>query len=100
MFRRNQHAPLKGDPGYGQWRKSRRGLRIRRTIAVSIILGMLWGGFWLIKYSGFADPVLVQIQPAVTMVQDIFDDPKKAFFGFAVLFISHIGMIAYIFDEI
>lgn len=82
-----------------QWLQARRQRRIRRSIGVLVALAMVAGAVWVVGYSGLADPVLVAAAPVIDFFKEAADDPKGAFMMFAALFITKIGILAFIFDE-
>ena len=99
-LRRKKYKPVPGSPGYEDWKHARNMLRIRRSIGVGVILSFVWGAVWLVMFSGYAAPIVELAQPAVGWAKDVIDNPAKAWTAAAIVLISHIGLFAYIFDEI
>lgn len=86
------------------WQKHRRKLRLRRGVAVFVILWVLIGLVWLVKFSGLLDPLLEMAAPHYDAAAAMINDPLGIDYGGALMqiagfFILHIGAIMFIFDE-
>lgn len=91
-------SKLKHAPGRGK------ALNIRRLIGVLIIIGLIWGLFWLIFLSGLADPAIAMITPVWQSAASMINDPLGIDWGgklmaIAAVIIPHIGMLFFIFDN-
>jgi hypothetical protein len=103
MFRRR-------DPEYeyqyedDRYVRRRRSLRVRRFIGAAIIAAAIWGIIWLSFFSGFADPVVMAVEPYLNRVAALINDPLGIdwganLVGFAVILIPHIGLVLFILDD-
>lgn len=84
--------------------KSRKQLNISRTIAVAIMLAVLWGLFWVFFISGLADPVIEAATPAYTHVANLINDPLGIDWGgqlmaVALIMVPHLGILFFMFDD-
>lgn len=86
------------------WKKHRRRLRARRAVALFVILWIIIGIVWLVKFSGLLDPVLEMAAPGYNTVVSMINDPLGIDYGGALInvasiFILHIGMLMFIFER-
>lgn len=99
MFGRRTRAPEPVEYEMVPVRRRHRSVSGRRLLGVLVALGMIWGGVWLVMFSGLADPVFATAQPAVAFVKKAWDDPQGAIMIVATLMASHMGLLALIFDD-
>jgi len=79
--------------------RARRRRRLGRVAGVLVAMGMFWGLVWLVGFSSVTEPLRAQAGPAVVFVKDVIDNPAKAWTAVAVLLVSHIGILTFIFDD-
>lgn len=83
-------------------------LRIRRLIAVALIMVTFWGLFWLFVSSDYADPLTQGLKPITeptwNFLVTVINDPLGIDWGAKLvaiggLIIPHMGMLAIIDDR-
>lgn len=96
FFRRSDPA-VALDPHYV---RRRRGVRIRRTIGITLIAGLLVGGYWAAFHTGIPDTVMAMMAPMTDRILGPIDDSNGVLFGMAVFMASNIGIIMALFDDL
>ena len=89
-------------PERAEWHQ-RRSLSLRRLLGAFIAVAMLWGLFWLIFQSGWADPLVQLATPAIEQLITMINDPLGIDWGgqllaFAAITIPHLLILFLIFE--
>lgn len=97
-----ENGAYTGSGGAGG-RISRRALRVRRLIAVALILGMITAALWFFFVSDIAAPIVAPAKPYIDEAATMINDPAGVDWAaklsaLAVLLMGHLGLLA-LFDE-
>lgn len=83
-------------------------LRVRRLIAVALIMATFWGAFWLFFSSEYAEPITQGLKPITeptwNFLVTVINDPLGIDWGAKLvaiggLILPHMGMLAIIDDR-
>lgn len=74
-------------------------LAIRRTLGLSIALGMAYGVFYIVFRSDVLAPTLVYVEPVKHGIAWVLEDPRRAWMALAALVIPHIGAYYLLFED-
>lgn len=75
------------------------GLRIRRTIAVTLVLTLVLGLYWIVFHTQLFAPLLAYVEPVEHGIAWVKEDPMRLAYTAAALIIPHIGFYMMIFGD-
>lgn len=80
---------------YERWRRN---LKVRRTVGVLLILAIIGGIAYVIFFTNIGARASTAAQPALALLAEVREDPRKAYVALGALLAGKIGLIFLIED--